>query len=94
MQRAVLALEEAIITPAGWRQLLAGRLWAPRRAAGVGGAIDVALTALDAAALARLEEIAPVQGGFPRSFLTGETVRRLIFGETFTALDNHRDPFA
>lgn len=49
---------------------------------------------LDAAHLARLEEIAPVQGGFPRSFLTGETVRRLIFGETFAALDNHRDPFA
>lgn len=37
-----------------------------------------------------LNQLADFQLGFPMSFLTNDHVRGLIFGETFTLIDNHR----
>lgn len=49
------------------------------------GALDVNLPE---AALAKLEEASKIELGFPHEFLT--EARRLIFGETFDRIDNHR----
>jgi hypothetical protein len=38
----------------------------------------------------RLSAASPIQLGFPRSFLESDHVRGLIFGSTFSLLDNHR----
>jgi aryl-alcohol dehydrogenase-like predicted oxidoreductase len=38
----------------------------------------------------RLDGVAPIDLGFPHSFLGSEHVRGLIFGETFEQIDNHR----
>jgi aryl-alcohol dehydrogenase-like predicted oxidoreductase len=38
----------------------------------------------------RLDEIAPIDLGFPHSFLASDHVRGLIFGDTHGAIENHR----
>jgi aryl-alcohol dehydrogenase-like predicted oxidoreductase len=38
----------------------------------------------------RLEEVAPVDLGFPHSFLGSDHVRGLIFGDTYPMIENHR----
>ena len=38
----------------------------------------------------RLAAASPIQLGFPRSFLESDDVRELIFGSTFSQIDNHR----
>ena len=45
---------------------------------------------LTPAQLETLSEASPLEVGFPYSFLTGDHVRGLIFGETFALTDNHR----
>jgi aryl-alcohol dehydrogenase-like predicted oxidoreductase len=40
--------------------------------------------------LARLNQVSNFQLGFPLGFLTNDHVRGLIFGKTFTQIDNHR----
>jgi aryl-alcohol dehydrogenase-like predicted oxidoreductase len=39
---------------------------------------------------ARLDAVAPIDLGFPHSFLASEHVRGLIFGDTFDRIENHR----
>jgi hypothetical protein len=34
--------------------------------------------------------VAPIDLGFPHSFLASEHVRRLIFGDTFDRIERHR----
>lgn len=38
----------------------------------------------------RLDEVAPIDLGFPHSFLGSDHVRGLILGDTFAQIDNHR----
>lgn len=45
---------------------------------------------LSAEELAKLDDVAGFEVGFPRSFLEDDFVRSLTFGETFAQLDNHR----
>jgi aryl-alcohol dehydrogenase-like predicted oxidoreductase len=40
--------------------------------------------------IARLEAVAPIDLGFPHSFLASDHVRRLIFGETYALIENDR----
>lgn len=40
--------------------------------------------------LAALTQHSPIDLGFPHSFLSSEHVRGLIFGQTFSQIDNHR----
>ena len=40
--------------------------------------------------MARLSNTSPIDLGFPHSFLSSDHVRGLIFGKTFTQIDNHR----
>jgi len=40
--------------------------------------------------IARLDAVAPVDLGFPHSFLASDHVRGLIFGDTYPLIDNHR----
>lgn len=40
--------------------------------------------------LKRLSDAAPIDLGFPHSFLRSEHVRGLVFGDTYAQLDNHR----
>lgn len=42
--------------------------------------------------LERLDEASGFRLGFPRSFLESDDVRSLIFGDTFTLIDDHRAP--
>lgn len=51
------------------------------------GCLNFTLTAEQ---MQRLNAASPIALGFPRSFIEGEHVRNLIFGETFKRLDNHR----
>jgi aryl-alcohol dehydrogenase-like predicted oxidoreductase len=41
--------------------------------------------------LEKMDNASEFTPGFPTSFLTGEHVRKLIFGETFELIDNHRE---
>ncbi|MGH2556956.1 MAG: aldo/keto reductase [Actinomycetota bacterium] len=45
---------------------------------------------LDQEQVRRLDEIAPIDLGFPHSFLASDHVRGLIFGETHGSIENHR----
>lgn len=45
---------------------------------------------LTAEQMARLSDASPIDLGFPHSFLSSDHVRGLIFGKTFTQIDNHR----
>jgi aryl-alcohol dehydrogenase-like predicted oxidoreductase len=45
---------------------------------------------LDEEQVRRLDEIAPIDLGFPHSFLASDHVRGLIFGETHGSIENHR----
>jgi aryl-alcohol dehydrogenase-like predicted oxidoreductase len=38
----------------------------------------------------RLDDVAPIDLGFPHSFLASDHVRGLIFGDTFGSIDTHR----
>jgi aryl-alcohol dehydrogenase-like predicted oxidoreductase len=38
----------------------------------------------------RLDEVAPIELGFPHSFLQSDHVRGLIFGDTYGSIENHR----
>ena len=49
---------------------------------------------LSEAQMAKLDEIAEFKVSFPNSFLKGEHVRGLIFGDTFARLENHREASA
>jgi aryl-alcohol dehydrogenase-like predicted oxidoreductase len=40
--------------------------------------------------ISRLDTVAPIDLGFPHSFLRSEHVRGLIFGDTFGQIENHR----
>lgn len=40
--------------------------------------------------LAQLSDASPIALGFPHEFLARDEVRRLIFGDTFALIDNHR----
>jgi aryl-alcohol dehydrogenase-like predicted oxidoreductase len=40
--------------------------------------------------VARLDVVAPIDLGFPQSFLSSDHVRGLIFGDTFERIDHHR----
>jgi aryl-alcohol dehydrogenase-like predicted oxidoreductase len=40
--------------------------------------------------IGRLDAVAPIDLGFPHSFLTSDHVRGLIFGATFKQIENHR----
>jgi len=40
--------------------------------------------------IARLDAVAPIDLGFPHSFLASDHVRGLIFGDTYPSIDNHR----
>jgi aryl-alcohol dehydrogenase-like predicted oxidoreductase len=40
--------------------------------------------------IARLDAVAPIDLGFPHSFLASDHVRGLIFGETYALIENHR----
>ncbi len=44
---------------------------------------------LDAAHLEKLSQVSEFRLGFPRAFLESDHVRDLIFGETFSLVDNH-----
>lgn len=52
------------------------------------GALNFALTAEQVAAL---DALAPIELGFPHDFLRSKNVEDLIFGQTLTTTDNHRD---
>jgi aryl-alcohol dehydrogenase-like predicted oxidoreductase len=45
---------------------------------------------LDEEQVRRLDEIAPIDLGFPHSFLASDHVRGLIFGDTHGSIENHR----
>lgn len=45
---------------------------------------------LEAEQIQVLDALAPIEHGFPGSFIRGEEVRGLIYGETFAKTDNHR----
>jgi aryl-alcohol dehydrogenase-like predicted oxidoreductase len=51
------------------------------------GCLEFELTAEE---VDRLDEVAPIDLGFPHSFLASDNVRGLIFGETFGQIENHR----
>jgi aryl-alcohol dehydrogenase-like predicted oxidoreductase len=51
------------------------------------GCLDVELTDEQ---VRRLDEVAPIDLGFPHSFLGSDHVRGLIFGDTFARIDDHR----
>jgi aryl-alcohol dehydrogenase-like predicted oxidoreductase len=53
------------------------------------GALDVELSAEH---VDRLSGATGFSLGFPREFLESDNVRRLIFGDTFDLIDNHRGP--
>ncbi len=40
--------------------------------------------------VARLDAVAPIDLGFPHSFLASDHVRGLIFGDTYPSIENHR----
>ncbi len=52
------------------------------------GALDFTLTREQ---IAELEDLSPIQLGFPYDFLTSDNVRNLVFGETYDQVDNHRN---
>jgi len=43
--------------------------------------------------LNKLSEASPIELGFPHEFLARDGVRNLIFGETFSQIDNHRHEY-
>mgnify|MGYP002624803188 CR=1 FL=1 len=49
---------------------------------------------LNAAQLDQLASLSGYEPGFPTDFLTSDNVRGLIFGETFSKIDNHRAVYA
>jgi aryl-alcohol dehydrogenase-like predicted oxidoreductase len=51
------------------------------------GSLTLTLTAEQ---LRRLDEVSRIDLGFPHEFLKTETNRKVIFGETFPLIDNHR----
>ena len=51
------------------------------------GCLDFELTSDQ---IRRLNEASPIDLGFPHSFLGSDHVRGLIFGKTFSLIDNHR----
>jgi len=40
--------------------------------------------------LARLDKVSAIERGFPHDFLEGETTRKIVHGNTYDRLDNHR----
>jgi aryl-alcohol dehydrogenase-like predicted oxidoreductase len=40
--------------------------------------------------LARLDEVSAIQLGFPHDFLRSDGVRQVIYGNTYSRIDNHR----
>ena len=40
--------------------------------------------------LKRLDEISKIELGFPHDFLNGDIIRDIIFGGTYSLIDNHR----
>jgi aryl-alcohol dehydrogenase-like predicted oxidoreductase len=51
------------------------------------GCLDVTLDDKD---LRRLDEVSSVDLGFPHEFLKSANIRKILFGETFDKIDNHR----
>jgi aryl-alcohol dehydrogenase-like predicted oxidoreductase len=45
---------------------------------------------LSDAELAKLHEVSKVEMGFPHEFLQSESIRKVLFGNTFDKIDNHR----
>jgi diketogulonate reductase-like aldo/keto reductase len=51
------------------------------------GCLNFTLTAEQ---LAQLNDISKIELGFPYDFLTSEQVQDLVFGGTYSKIDNHR----
>jgi aryl-alcohol dehydrogenase-like predicted oxidoreductase len=41
--------------------------------------------------LQRLNEVSQIELGFPHDFLQGDTIRNVVYGGTYSAIDNHRN---
>jgi aryl-alcohol dehydrogenase-like predicted oxidoreductase len=41
--------------------------------------------------VARLDKVSHIELGFPHEFLSSETIRKVVYGDTYPLIDNHRE---